>query len=79
MKAFRVLILALLLAGCGWSQQQDLEILKSDQNGITIRAGMATTPDRVATIYCQNMRKLMVPKGADIISDYEKIFYYACL
>ena len=79
MKAFRVLILALLLAGCGWSQQQDLEVLKSDQNGITIRAGMATTPDRVATIYCQNMGKLMVPKGADIISDYEKIFYYACL
>jgi hypothetical protein len=79
MKAFRVLILALLLAGCSWGAKQDLEILKSDQNGITIKAGMETTPDRVATIYCQNMGKLMVPKGADIISDYQKIYYYACL
>jgi|HubBroStandDraft_6_1064221.scaffolds.fasta_scaffold5734959_1 hypothetical protein len=79
MKAFRVLILVFLLAGCGWEAQQELEILKSDQNGITIKAGMATTPDRVATVYCQGMRKLMVPKGAEIISDYQKVFYYACL
>ena len=80
MKSFHILILALLLAGCGgWQAKQDLEILKSDENGITIKAGSATTPDRVAAIYCQNMRKLMVQKSSDIINTYQRIYVYACL
>ena len=73
------LSLAVLLAGCGWGESQDIEILKSDSNGIVIRAVRNTTPDRVATIYCQASHKLMQPRGADIIDQYQKVYYYACL
>ena len=73
------LILAAFLAGCGWQTGHELEVIKSDANGITIRAGAYTTPDRTATIYCQGMRKLMVPRGADYINNNQKIYYYACL
>ncbi len=84
MKSFCALTLALLLtgllAGCGnLEYKQELTILRQDQNGITIRAGSDTTPDKVATLYCQGMRKLMVPKGADVIDHYQKTYYYACL
>ncbi|HXP13031.1 MAG TPA: hypothetical protein VN795_05165 [Stellaceae bacterium] len=84
MKSFRaltlVLLLAGLLAGCGsWAYKQEIEVLRSDQNGITIRAGSAATPDKTATLYCQGMRKLMVPKGADVIDKYQKVYFYACL
>jgi len=83
MKNRRSLIFAVtlttLLAGCGLSDKEDIEILKSDPNGIIIRAGSDTTPDRVATLYCQASHKLMVPKGADIINQYKKVYYYACM
>jgi hypothetical protein len=83
MKAFRALALALsltgLLAGCSWEYKQEIEVLRSDPNGITIKAGSDTTPDRVAVLYCQNMRKMMTPKGADVLDEYQKIYYYACL
>jgi hypothetical protein len=72
--------LAALLAGCGsWEYKQEINILKSDPNGIVIRAGSDTNPDRMATIYCQASHKLMVPRGADIIDQYQKVYYYACL
>ncbi len=84
MKARRAPTLALLLTGllaaCGnLEYKQELTVLRSDPNGITIRAGSDTTPDKVATLYCQGMRKAMVPKGADIIDSYQKTYYYACL
>jgi hypothetical protein len=87
MKTFRAPILALilalplagLLAGCSWSAKEDLEILSTDQDSITIRAGSSATPDKVAILYCQGMRKLMVPKGADTIDAYQKTYHYACL
>ncbi len=87
MKTFRVLTLALilagplagLLAGCSWSEKEDLEILGTDQDSITIRAGSSTRPDTVAVLYCQGMRKLMVPKGAETIDAYQKTYHYACL
>ena len=84
MKAFRALTLALLLAGllagCGnLEYKQEIQVIHSDQNGITIRAGSGTNPDQVATLYCQGMHKLMAPKGADVIDRYQKTYFYACL
>jgi hypothetical protein len=83
MKAFRGHILALLLAGllagCSWQYKEEITILHTDPDSITIRAGSSTRPDTVAILYCQNMRKLMVPKGADVIDEYQKTYYYACL
>jgi hypothetical protein len=84
MKACRAPILALLLAGllagCGdLEYKQEITVLRSDPNGITIRAGSDTYPDKTAILYCQGMRKAMVPKGADVLDRYQKIYYYACL
>jgi hypothetical protein len=84
MKSRRTLILALwlagLLAGCGnWEYKQEITVLRQDPNGIIIRAGSDTFPDKVATLYCQSMRKAMVPKGADAIDNFQKTYYYACL
>ncbi len=74
------LCLAGLLAGCGnLEYKQEIEVVHSDQKGIAIRAGSDTNPDQVATLYCQGMHKLMVPKGADVIDTYKKTYYYACL
>ncbi|HXP13627.1 MAG TPA: hypothetical protein VN795_08200 [Stellaceae bacterium] len=74
------LLLTGLLAACGnLEYKQEIEVIRSDPNGITIRAGSDTDPDKVATLYCQGMRKMMVPKGADIIDRYKKTYYYACL
>jgi hypothetical protein len=84
MKTRRALTLALLLAGplagCGnLEYKQEIQVLSQNPNGITIRAGSDTTPDKVAILYCQGMHKLMVPKGADPLDNYQKIYYYACL
>jgi hypothetical protein len=69
----------LLLGGCGTSAAMNLEIMHSDENGIVIKAGFDTTPDRIATVHCQNLGRLMQPIRSEAFGTRQRIYYYACI
>ena len=72
-----LLATCLLLGSCGGAET--LQILRSDDEGMVIKAGSATDPVQIATVHCQNLGRLMQPIRREAISSKQMIYYYGCL